>query len=106
PLALVEEPPLFGVAFENFPGISLEVALRERLTLSRALEIACQAAEILYRLHAAQWIHGDLRPDNFLLADDDRLLLIDVSHATPMSSKLIAPLGVSAASALPYVAPE
>ena len=47
----------------------------------RAKAILTAAAASLAHLHEKGWIHRDIKPDNFLLRDDDVLKLIDFNLA-------------------------
>lgn len=47
----------------------------------RAKAILAAAANSLAHLHEKGWIHRDIKPDNFLLRDDDVLKLIDFNLA-------------------------
>ncbi len=75
------EPAL--VALEAFDGISLETWLASHTPEWRdCARIGVRLAKILEGLHAARWVHGDLRPLNFLIDFAGRdLRLADLSHA-------------------------
>jgi serine/threonine protein kinase len=47
----------------------------------RAKNILAAAAGSLAHLHEKGWIHRDIKPDNFLLRDDDTIKLIDFNLA-------------------------
>jgi serine/threonine protein kinase len=47
----------------------------------RAKEILTECAGSLAHMHEKGWIHRDVKPDNFLLRDDDEVRLIDFNLA-------------------------
>ncbi|MEX2174575.1 MAG: serine/threonine-protein kinase [Pirellulaceae bacterium] len=63
-------------------GITLrEVARRPQVSVSLACQIARQVAEALAQLHEAAWLHGDVKPDNVLLAAAGHATLLDLGMA-------------------------
>jgi serine/threonine protein kinase len=80
--AHVTAPPYFLV-MDLLPGESLRRRLRRdfRLPLSEAVWILRQIAEALTALHAAGFLHGDIKPDNVRLIDDGTAVLIDLGFA-------------------------
>jgi serine/threonine protein kinase len=80
--AHVTTPPYFLV-MDFLPGESLRKRLRDqyRLRPRDALWIARQVAEGLAGLHAAGFLHGDVKPDNVRLTDDGTAVLIDLGFA-------------------------
>lgn len=62
---------------------SLSTVLKqsEKLTLRRKLEMACQIASGMRKLHAHQMIHRDIRPDNILVDYDYTAKIADMGIA-------------------------
>lgn len=75
-------PPYFLV-LELLPGQSAKVRVRSRgrLPLASALAVARQVAEALAALHAAGFIHGDVKSDNIRLVSASRAVLLDLGFA-------------------------
>jgi serine/threonine protein kinase len=59
----------------------------------RAKEILTAAAAGLAHMHETGWIHRDIKPDNFLLREDNVVKLIDFNLARKPSSALRKLLG-------------
>jgi eukaryotic-like serine/threonine-protein kinase len=78
----VTSEPYFLV-MDLLPGESLRRRLRRdyRVELADALWIARQSAEALAALHAAGFLHGDVKPDNLRLVDYGTAMLIDLGFA-------------------------
>lgn len=57
-----------------------------RLAPAHALWIARQAAEGLSALHGAGWLHGDIKPDNIMVADTGHATLFDFGFAIRLGS--------------------
>jgi serine/threonine protein kinase len=77
--AHVLHPPYFLV-LRLLPGESLRRRLQRdyRIEPADALWIARQTAEALASLHAAGFLHGDVKPDNLRLVDDGTAVLTDL----------------------------
>jgi serine/threonine protein kinase len=80
--AHVTREPYFLV-MDLLTGESLRRRLRRdyRLDVADALWVARQTAEALAALHAAGFLHGDVKPDNLRLVDDGTAMLIDLGFA-------------------------
>jgi serine/threonine protein kinase len=73
----------YFLVMDLLPGESLRLRLRRdyRLGVADALWVARQAAEALAALHAAGFLHGDVKPDNLRLVGDGTAVLIDLGFA-------------------------
>jgi serine/threonine protein kinase len=83
--------PAFLV-MEVFSMMNLKQALRqdrERLMMDYG-HIVEQCAAALNHLHEKGWVHSDVKPDNFLLNDDNHVKLIDLSIAKKSASGFFA----------------
>jgi serine/threonine protein kinase len=80
--AHVTQPPYFLV-MDLIGGESLRRRLRRdyRLDVTTALWITRQTAQALAALHAAGFIHGDVKTDNIRLADPGTAVLLDLGFA-------------------------
>jgi eukaryotic-like serine/threonine-protein kinase len=74
----------------------------------RAKEILTEAASGLAFMHEKGWVHRDIKPDNFLLGDDNTVKLIDFNLARKKPGGLSKLLGMkSAIQGTPsYMSPE
>ena len=70
------------VAMELFPGRNLKQELRENADSLAfyAPEILKQCAAALHHLHTKGWVHCDIKPDNYLVRND-QIRMIDFSIA-------------------------
>ncbi len=56
--------------FMHRGSLSSVIKQKEKISLRRKLEMACQVASGMRKLHAHGMIHRDIRPDNILVAED------------------------------------
>jgi serine/threonine protein kinase len=105
--AHVTRPPYFLV-MEFLSGESLKRRLRRdyQIDLATALWIGRQAAEALAALHRAEFVHGDVKPDNIRLIEGGTAKLIDLGFAhRPGENAVFAQQGYVLGTA-DYIAPE
>lgn len=89
-------PRLGGVTLGAHFSESPEVALPVALWFVRQIAQACEA------LHAAGWIHGDIKPDNVIVGPRGHVTLIDLGFA----ARVHAPLGKLFRGTPQYASPE
>jgi len=77
------------------------------MAIDRALAIAVQILESLARIHAAGFVHRDLKPDNLVRRPDGSVAILDLGLARKLPSDPEDPTrpGVQVGS-LEYIAPE
>jgi serine/threonine protein kinase len=80
--AQVTHPP-YHLVMDLLPGEPLRRRLRRdfRLGLADAVCVARQTAEALSALHAAGFLHGDVKPDNLRLTGAGTVVLLDLGFA-------------------------
>lgn len=84
-----EENNTAYMVMEYLQGKTLAELLQRRqgkLTEKQALEHIAKVGEALKILHQAQFLHRDIKPDNIMLADDGRVVLIDFGAARDFTS--------------------
>ena len=78
------------VVMEFFNGLNLKQAIRQRPAhvADNFESIIRQAALGLQHMHEHDWVHCDVKPDNFLLNDHGEVRLIDFAIATKIKKGL------------------
>jgi predicted ATPase/GAF domain-containing protein/tRNA A-37 threonylcarbamoyl transferase component Bud32 len=97
------------IVLEDFPGVPLREVLRgrPRLDVGEALDIAVRLARAIADIHRASITHGDIRPQNILVAGDGRIKLtrFGAAHAVTREDEAIYDKEVIE-DLLPYISPE
>jgi len=104
--ASLDAPPYY-LAMPYFEGTSLTdlLAGETLLDLPAIFWIARQVATGLAALAEAEWLHGDVKPSNILVAPSGHTTLIDLGFAAPTSE----PMSVAnrpVLGTINYIAPE
>ena len=81
---------------------TLAERLERRTSIEKQLDLAGQALEAVAYAHSRKVIHCDLKPENFILFEGDRLKLADFGFAR----KVYRTMKVSGSGTLGYIAPE
>jgi len=78
------------MVMELFPAPNMKQRIRQGrdFVWPRARGIIEQAAEALHYFHEQGWVHRDIKPDNFLIADSGDVKLIDFALAQKQRGKL------------------
>lgn len=72
------------IVTEYFPSGSLELRIRNLMTVSDSVDIFVQVAGALLAVHNAGLCHRDLKPANIMMRPDGRIVLIDFGLAKPL----------------------
>src|SRR5262245_8791673 len=97
--------PLAYLALEPVVGLTFAQLVRTNgpLRAPLAAEYGRQAACGLARLHAAGWVHRDVKPANLICARNGRVKLIDLGAAGRLDGHVRPPVGWGA---MQFLAPE
>lgn len=93
------------LVMEYIRGLNLSHILRDgRLDEGKVLKYAIQLCDTVEYLHSQNTpiMHGDIKPGNIIINEDDDVILIDFNTSLPIKSGMGIPLGYSYG----YVAPE
>lgn len=91
------------LALELLEGGTLRERLVEAPALREGLRLGLAVAEGLAALHEAGLVHGDLKPENVVMASDGRPRIVDFGLAGPVEPGAVA---VSLRGTPAYMAPE
>jgi serine/threonine protein kinase len=103
--AHIDGPPFFLVS-PYLEGATLHQTIRGqgRLSTPHALWIARQVCEGLRAMHAAGWLHGDIKPDNVYVTKNGHATVCDLGLARHQDQTLSSDQALAGTPA--YLAPE
>lgn len=90
---------------EYFPAGSLELRIRNLMTVRDSIDVFMQIAAALITIHRNGLCHRDLKPANVMLREDGSIVLIDFGLATTLESTHLTKLGEVHGSPY-YISPE
>jgi len=117
--AEVNQPHLASVVAASFAGTPAHLVLpylegitlrrllaaSDALSVSFALAITRQVASAMAALHAAGWLHNQIRPEHVVVSPQGHATLIDLTGARKLETSECDSQGI-VPPALPYAAPE
>ena len=103
-----EDSEICWIVMEYVPGASLADLVRERGPLSpeEAGSIGCQIAAALAKSHAEGVVHGDVTPENILVAGDGVAKLTDFGISRALWSEVTMTVTGGVQGKPPYLPPE
>ncbi len=93
------------IVTEYFPSGSLELRIRNLMTVRDSIDIFVQVAGALVAVHSAGLCHRDLKPANIMMRPDGRIVLIDFGLAKSMDGTHLTNVGEVRGSPY-YISPE
>jgi len=94
------------LAMEYFPGGDLQQRIRSGLGSMSALKILVQIAKALVAIHSAGVVHRDLKPQNIMFRENQRLAILDFGLARELdATSTLTQKGMVMATPL-YMSPE
>jgi serine/threonine protein kinase len=93
------------IVTEYFPSGSLELRIRNLMTVKDTVDIFLQIAGALVVVHSAGLCHRDLKPANVMMRPDGRIVLIDFGLAKQLNSGDVTNAGEVRGSPY-YISPE
>jgi serine/threonine protein kinase len=86
--------PLHCLAMEKIEGVNLEQWMEfrnyQRISEAQALNWLKQLVEILALVHAHQYFHRDIKPQNIMLRPNGQLVLIDFGAVRQVTTTIVA----------------
>jgi serine/threonine protein kinase len=93
------------IVTEYFPSGSLELRIRNLMTVKDSVDIFLQIAGALVIVHSAGLCHRDLKPANVMMRQDGRIVLIDFGLAKHLDNASVTSAGEVRGSPY-YISPE
>jgi len=94
------------IVTEYFPSGSLELRIRNLMTVRDSVDIFLQVAGALNIVHSAGLCHRDLKPANVMMREDGRIVLIDFGLAKRLDGGTHLTVAGEVRGSPYYISPE
>jgi serine/threonine protein kinase len=94
------------IVTEYFPSGSLELRIRNLMTVKDSVDIFLQMVAALVVVHSAGLCHRDLKPANVMMRQDGRIVLIDFGLAKHLDSAIHLTNAGEVRGSPYYISPE
>jgi serine/threonine protein kinase len=94
------------IVTEYFPSGSLELRIRNLMTVRDSIDIFLQIAGALVVVHSAGLCHRDLKPANVMMRQDGRIVLIDFGLAKRLDGASQVTIAGEVRGSPYYISPE
>ncbi len=94
------------IVTEYFPAGSLELRVRNLMSVSDSVSVFLQMASALGAVHRAGLAHRDLKPANVMMREDGQIVLIDFGLAKPVDGGHHLTMAGEVRGSPYYISPE
>ncbi len=104
---IIDDKPVHYIVMEYIDGVTLKDYIKEKGKLSEneTIQKALQIAEALKDAHDNKIVHRDIKPQNIMITEDDRVKVTDFGIARAATSATVTATS-NALGSVHYISPE